>query len=48
MLQPLYVAELTNVDDPDFKFVKLVTEIKPEESAPSCTLGDEYKSRCPK
>ena len=48
MLQPLYVAELTNVDDPDFKFVKLVTEIKPEESAPSCTLDGEYKSRCPK
>ena len=46
MLQTLYVAELANVDDPEFKFVKLVTEIKPEESAPSCTLDGEYKSRC--
>ncbi len=46
MLQTLYVAELTNVTDPDFKFLKLVTEIKPEESAPSCTLDGEYKARC--
>ncbi len=46
MLQTMYVVELTNTTDPDFKFVKLVTEIKPEESAPSCTLDGEYKSRC--
>jgi branched-chain amino acid transport system substrate-binding protein len=48
MLQTLYVAEITNVTDPDFKFVKLVTEIKPDDIAPSCTLEGEYASRCPK
>ncbi len=47
MLQPMYVVELTNTDDPDFKFVKLVQEMKPEDTAPSCTLEGEYKSRCP-
>lgn len=48
MLQPMYVVELTNTDDPDFKFVKLVQEMKPEDTAPSCTLEGEYASRCPK
>ncbi len=48
MLQPLYVAQLANVDDPDFKFLKLVSEIKPDDISPSCTLEGEYASRCPK
>jgi branched-chain amino acid transport system substrate-binding protein len=48
MLQTLFVAEILNVTDPDFKFVKLVTEIKPEDFTPSCTLEGEYASRCPK
>jgi branched-chain amino acid transport system substrate-binding protein len=48
MLQTLYVAEITNVTDPDFKYVKLVTEIKPDDISPSCTLTGEYASRCPK
>jgi hypothetical protein len=48
MLQTLYVAEITNVTDPDFKYVKLVTEIKPEDISPSCTLTGDYASRCPK
>src|SRR5512136_973786 len=37
MLQTMYVAEITNVTDPDFKYVKLVTEIKPTDFTPSCT-----------
>jgi hypothetical protein len=48
MLQTLYVAEITNVTDPDFKFVKLAAEIKPDDFTPSCTLEGEYASRCPK
>lgn len=48
MLQPLYVATLDNVTDPDFKFLKLVNEIGPNDITPSCTLEGDYKSRCPK
>lgn len=48
MLQSLYVAQLDNVTDPDFKFLKLLTEIKPDDINPSCTLEGDYKSRCPK
>lgn len=47
MLQVLYVVKLTNTTDPDFKFVELVTELKPEETAPPCALEGEYKTRCP-
>ena len=48
MLQTLFVAEILNVTDPDFKFVKLAAEIKPDDFTPSCTLEGEYASRCPK
>ena len=48
MLQTLYVVEITNVTDPDFKYVKLVSEIKPDDFTPSCTLTGDYASRCPK
>jgi len=48
MLQTLFVAEITNVDDPAFKFVKLAAEIKPDDFSPSCTLEGDYASRCPK
>ena len=48
MLQPLYIAQLANVNDPDFKFLKLITEIKPDDINPSCTLEGDYASRCPK
>ncbi|MCL4488770.1 MAG: substrate-binding domain-containing protein [Chloroflexi bacterium] len=47
MLQTLYIAEVTNVTDPDFKFLKLVSEIGPNDINPPCTLVGDYKSRCP-
>ncbi|MBI5030614.1 MAG: substrate-binding domain-containing protein [Chloroflexi bacterium] len=47
MLQTMYVVEIANVTDPEFKYVKLVTEIKPDEVTPSCTLEGDFKSRCP-
>lgn len=47
MLQPLYIATLDNVTDPDFKFLKLESEIGPTDINPSCTLEGDYKSRCP-
>lgn len=46
-LYPLYYVRLTNVTDPDFKFVELIREFGPEEAAPPCLLPDQYKDRCP-
>ncbi|MGQ9709904.1 MAG: substrate-binding domain-containing protein [Anaerolineae bacterium] len=46
-LFPLYYVRLTNVTDPEFKFVELIREFAPEEAAPPCLLQDQYKDRCP-
>ena len=46
-LYPLYYVRLTNVTDPEFKFVELIREFAPEEAAPPCLLPDQYKDRCP-
>jgi len=46
-LQPMYLVELTNVDDPDFKFLKLIKEFGPEETASPCMLAGDYADRCP-
>jgi branched-chain amino acid transport system substrate-binding protein len=46
-LQSLYFVRITNVDDPDLKFVELIKEFSPEESAPPCQLPEDYADRCP-
>jgi len=46
-LQSLYFVEVDNVTDPDLKFVKLVKEFGPDESAPPCQLPADYADRCP-
>ncbi len=46
-LQPLYFVEITNVDDPDLKFVELLKEFSPDETAPPCQLPEAYQDRCP-
>jgi len=46
-LYPLFYVRLTNVTDPEFKFVELIREFAPEEAAPPCLLPDQYKDRCP-
>ncbi len=46
MLQPMYLVKLNNVTDPDFKFLELVQELSPEDTAPPCALEGDYKSRC--
>ncbi|MCS7282961.1 MAG: substrate-binding domain-containing protein [Anaerolineae bacterium] len=46
-LFPLYYVRLTNVTDPEFRFVELIREFAPEEAAPPCLLPDQYKDRCP-
>lgn len=46
LLQPLYFVQVTNTSSADFKFLVPLAELKPEESAPSCALEGEYRSRC--
>ena len=46
-LQPLYFVQVDNVTDPDLKFVELVKEYGPDETAPPCQLAEEYADRCP-
>ncbi|HOU39964.1 MAG TPA: ABC transporter substrate-binding protein [Promineifilum sp.] len=45
-LQTLYFVRVTNVTDPDFKFVELVQEFGPETTVPPCALVDPYADRC--
>jgi branched-chain amino acid transport system substrate-binding protein len=45
-LQNLYFVRVTNVDDPEFRFVELVQEFQPEETEPPCALVDPYAERC--
>lgn len=45
-LQNLYFVRVTNVDDPEFRFVELVKEFQPEETEPPCALVDPYADRC--
>ncbi len=46
-LQSLYFVRLDNVTDPDLKFVELLKEYSPEETAPPCQLPEAYADRCP-
>jgi len=46
-LQNLYFVEVDNVTDPELKFVKLLQNFAPEETAPPCQLPEEYADRCP-
>lgn len=46
-LQNLYFVEVDNVTDPELKFVELLQNFSPEETAPPCQLPEEYADRCP-
>jgi branched-chain amino acid transport system substrate-binding protein len=45
-LAPLYIARLTNLDDPEFRFYELVAEVSAFDAAPICGLVDQYAERC--
>lgn len=46
-LLPMYVARLTNLDDPDQKFYELLGEVSALQSAPPSLLADsQYADRC--
>jgi branched-chain amino acid transport system substrate-binding protein len=42
-VQDMYIVNLKNIDDPDFKFFDLVTTTRPE---PPCLLPEGLKDRC--
>lgn len=43
---PMYVAQLDNLDDPEFRFLELLQEIGPLEASPPCLLTEDYAERC--
>lgn len=46
MLQPMYLVKLANTTDADFKFMELVQEFQPADTAPPCALEGDFKARC--
>ena len=42
-IQDMYIATLTNVDDPDFKYFDYVATNRPDVP---CLLPEELQSRC--
>ncbi len=47
-LVPMYIAKLTNLKDPDFKFYDLLAEIPATKIIPPCLLPKEMQDRCGK
>ncbi len=45
-LTPMYIAQLTNLDDPDQKYYNLLGEISALDAAPPCQLEGDYADRC--
>lgn len=45
-LVPIYIIEIDNVDDPEFKFYTLFEEISALDSAPPCLLEGDFADRC--
>jgi branched-chain amino acid transport system substrate-binding protein len=45
-LVPMYIARLTNLDDPDQNYYELLTEVSAFDAAPPCALPEAYQDRC--
>ncbi|MEM6281810.1 MAG: substrate-binding domain-containing protein [Chloroflexota bacterium] len=45
-LVPMYIAELANLDDPDFLFYNLLETVPAIDIIPPCTLPEEFADRC--
>lgn len=45
-LVPMYIAQLTNLDDPEYEFYDLLDTISAIEAAPPCLLPEDYADRC--
>jgi len=46
VLIPIYIARLTNVTDPDYKFFDPVAEVPADKVAPPCVLPGDLAARC--
>lgn len=45
-LVPMYIAKLTNLKDPDYKFYDLLAEVPANKIIPPCLLPKEMQDRC--
>lgn len=45
-LVPMYLIEIANTDDPEFKFYELLNEISAIDAAPPCLLVEDFADRC--
>ncbi len=46
VLVPMYIAKLTNLDDPDQKYYDLLSEVSAFDAAPPCALPETLQDRC--
>jgi hypothetical protein len=42
----MYIAQLTNLDSPEYAFYDLLAEISPLDTAPPCLLAEGMADRC--
>lgn len=45
-LAPMYIAQLDNLDDAEFKYLSLVAEVPAADVAPSCVMPEALADRC--
>ena len=45
-LVPMYVAQLDNLDDPEFEFYSLLQEVSAFDTIPPCLLPEDLQDRC--
>jgi branched-chain amino acid transport system substrate-binding protein len=45
-LVPMYIARLTNLDDPEYEYYELLETISAIDAAPPCLLPEAYADRC--
>ncbi len=45
-LAPLYIAQLDNLDSPEFAYLTLLSEVSPLDTAPPCAVPEEMQDRC--
>ena len=45
-LAPLYIAELDNLDSPEFAYLNLLTEVSALDTVPPCALPEDMQDRC--
>lgn len=46
VMVPMYIAQLDNLDDPEYKFLSLLGTVDAAASNPPCALPEAYAERC--